>query len=58
MVDSDAAWQLLTTFNEWGEGTAAEGASEWSSDSGYGFYLDALHEINTKRIEQAPSLWH
>jgi hypothetical protein len=44
MVASNAPWQLVTTFNEWGEGTAAESANEWSSASGYGAYLDALHD--------------
>lgn len=43
MMASDAPWQLVTTFNEWGEGTAVEGAQEWQSPSGYGLYLDALH---------------
>jgi hypothetical protein len=43
MVASHEPWQLITTFNEWGEGTAVESASEWSSASGYGAYLDALH---------------
>jgi hypothetical protein len=33
----------VTTFNEWGEGTAVESATEWASPSGYGAYLDALH---------------
>jgi hypothetical protein len=43
MVASGEPWQLVTTFNEWGEGTAVESASEWASSSGYGAYLDALH---------------
>jgi hypothetical protein len=43
MVASREPWQLVTTFNEWGEGTAVESASEWSSASGYGAYLDVLH---------------
>jgi hypothetical protein len=43
MIASNAPFQLVTTFNEWGEGTAVESASEWSSSSGYGGYLDALH---------------
>ncbi len=43
MVASDAPLQLITTFNEWGEGTAIESAQEWSSGSGYGAFLDALH---------------
>jgi Glycosyl hydrolase family 99 len=45
MVASRAPFQLITTFNEWGEGTATESASEWASPSGFGEYLDALHEI-------------
>lgn len=43
MVASGKKWQLITTFNEWGEGTAVESAKEWSSSSGYGKYLDLLH---------------
>ncbi len=43
MVASGAPWQLVTTFNEWGEGTAVESATEWQTSSGYGAYLDALH---------------
>jgi hypothetical protein len=40
---SSAAFRLVTTFNEWGEGTAVESATEWASTSGHGSYLDALH---------------
>jgi acid phosphatase type 7 len=43
MVASNANWQLVTTFSEWGEGTIVEPAAEWVSASGYGQYLDALH---------------
>ncbi len=43
MVASGARWQLIATFSEWGEGTAIEPALEWTSASGYGQYLDALH---------------
>ena len=43
MTASNARFQLVTTFNEWGEGTAVESATEWASASGYGKYLDALH---------------
>ncbi len=43
MVGSGAPFQLVTTFNEWGEGTSVESATEWASGSGYGAYLDALH---------------
>ena len=43
MVASRARWQLITTFNEWGEGTSVESAREWRTSSGYGAYLDILH---------------
>jgi hypothetical protein len=43
MIASGAAFQLVTTFSEWGEGTVVESAQEWASASGYGAYLDALH---------------
>jgi hypothetical protein len=45
MIASDARWQLVLTFNEWPEGTAVESAQEWTTPSGYGAYLDALHEL-------------
>jgi hypothetical protein len=45
MLASGAQWQLVETFNEWPEGTAVESAREWSSSSGYGTYLDALHDV-------------
>jgi hypothetical protein len=43
MVDSGDPWQLITTFNEAGEGSSIEPSAEWASDSGYGYYLDCLH---------------
>ncbi len=45
MVASKARFQLITTFNEWGEGTSVESATEWASPSGMGAYIDALHDI-------------
>ncbi len=45
MVASHAAWQLVATFNEWGEGTAVEDAGQWQTPSGAGAYLDTLHAI-------------
>lgn len=45
MVASGQPLQLVTTFNEWGEGTSVENANEWASASGYGIYLDILHAI-------------
>ena len=43
MRASNAKFQLVTTFNEWGEGSSVEPATEWGSSSTYGSYLDALH---------------
>ena len=49
MVNSGAQWQLVVSFNEWGEGTAIESATAWKSKSTYGTYLDLLHTngVNT-----------
>eukprot|EP00536_Pseudo-nitzschia_multiseries_P011868 jgi/Psemu1/30342/gm1.30342_g len=44
MNASKRDWQLVVSFNEWGEGTAVESAVEWQSESGYGRYLDCLHD--------------
>jgi glycosyl hydrolase family 99 len=44
MVASGARWQLITTFNEWGEGTGIEPTPQWPS-ARRGDYLDALHAI-------------
>jgi hypothetical protein len=43
MVASQAPWQLVTTFNEWGEGTAVEHATEWGL-SPHGQYVETLHD--------------
>jgi hypothetical protein len=45
MVASREQWQLVTTFNEWGEGTAIEQSQEWGSS-----YLDALREAIRGRV--------
>lgn len=47
MVASKEPFQLVTTFNEWNEGTAIEPATAWASPSGYGQYLDVLHAYPT-----------
>ena len=47
MVASKEPFQLVTTFNEWNEGTAVEPATAWASPSGYGQYLDVLHAYPT-----------
>jgi hypothetical protein len=44
MIASKAPFQLVTTFNHWGDGTAVENAGQWATPSGYGGYLDALHD--------------
>jgi phosphatidylinositol-3-phosphatase len=43
-VASGARWQLVTSFNEWGEGTAVESATEWATSDGRGTYIDAMHD--------------
>lgn len=42
MASARVMFRLVTTFNEWGEGTSVESAKEWKSPSGRGDYLDAL----------------
>jgi hypothetical protein len=44
MIASKAPWQLITTLNEWGEGTSVESAQQWATASGYGTYIDILHQ--------------
>jgi len=44
MVESKQSWHLVDSFNEFGEGTAVESSKEWESSSGYGKFLDALHD--------------
>jgi len=50
MLASNARWQLVLTFNEWPEGTSVESAREWASPSGYGAYVDTLHELLGARM--------
>jgi hypothetical protein len=45
MAHSEAQFQYVISFNEWGEGTSVESATAWASPSGYGRYLDVLHAI-------------
>ena len=45
MLASNARWQLVLSFNEWPEGTSVESAREWATPSGYGEYLDTLHDL-------------
>lgn len=43
MAASGAHFQLVTTYNEWGEGTSVEAAAEWKTANGGNPYLDSLH---------------
>jgi hypothetical protein len=54
MIASNAPFQLVTTFNEWGEGTAIESATQWASPSGNGDYLDALHDNGGSSSQSTP----
>jgi Calcineurin-like phosphoesterase/Glycosyl hydrolase family 99 len=45
MADADVPWKLLTSFNEWGEGTAIEPATQWQTPNGMGEYLTAAHQV-------------
>jgi len=47
MVGSEVDWQLITSYNEWGEGTSVESALDWQTESGYGMYLDVLNKYAT-----------
>jgi hypothetical protein len=52
MVASKAEFQLITSFNEWGEGTAIEPATAWQTPSGYGAFLDVLHNNGVGQVAQ------
>jgi hypothetical protein len=47
MAASGADWQLVLSFNEWGEATSVESATEWPSASGHGVYVDKLRAGTT-----------
>ena len=42
---SKSPFELIVSYNEWGEGTAVESATAWSSPSGHGVYMDILHQV-------------
>jgi hypothetical protein len=54
MIASGDLWQLVSTFNEWGEGTTVESAVEWASSTGYGQYLDVLHSNGNGALPPPP----
>ncbi|MFF1701883.1 sigma-70 family RNA polymerase sigma factor [Streptomyces sp. NPDC058252] len=45
VATSGEPFQLVVTYNEWGEGTAVESSTDWPSSSGHGAYVDILHEV-------------
>jgi hypothetical protein len=45
VATSGTRLRLVTSFNEWGEGTAVEPAREWQTGSGMGRYLDLMHRV-------------
>ena len=45
VAESREPFQLIISYNEWGEGTAVESATLWSSASGHGVYMDILHQV-------------
>jgi RNA polymerase sigma factor (sigma-70 family) len=45
VATSKAPFQLIISYNEWGEGTAVESATAWASASGHGVYVDILHDV-------------
>jgi len=53
MIASGEPWQLITTFNEWGEGTATEEADGWASAS-QGAYIDALANDGAEPVSADP----
>ena len=53
-VASGAQWQLVTSFNEWGEGTAVEPSTQWWSASGRGTYLDTMRSVY---LGAGPAVW-
>ena len=45
VAESREPFQLIISYNEWGEGTAVESATAWSSADGHGVYMDILHQV-------------
>jgi hypothetical protein len=44
MTASGATFQCVESFNDFVDGSAVEASASWASDSGYGAYLDVLHD--------------
>jgi hypothetical protein len=52
MIASGETWQLITSWNEWGEGHSIEDAVQWASPSGYGAYADILADHGALVIDE------
>ena len=52
MIEIGEPWQLIVSFNKAGEGTLIEPSPNWENDSGYGIYLDCLHEISLHEFKK------
>jgi hypothetical protein len=60
MVAANNPWQLVTTFNEWGEGTAVENATEWDTPACplcQGKYVDELAKDGMVRANKKIAFW-
>ncbi len=54
LKNSTVPIRLVTTFNEWGEGSIIESANEWASASGHGGYIDILHNTLVGTTDTEP----
>lgn len=51
MVASHRPLQLIDSFNDWAHGSAVAASRAWSSASGFGAYLDALHDQSSPVVQ-------
>ena len=56
MVASHRPLQLIDSFNDWARGSAVAASRSWSSASGFGAYLDALHDQPSPIAQRPPPL--
>jgi hypothetical protein len=55
MVSSRAPLEVIDSLNDWSHGTAIGASPAWASASGFGLYLDALHQA-TRGVPATPAL--
>ena len=51
MVASHEPLQLIDSLNDWAHGSAVEPSPAWPSASGFGIYLDALHDQSSPVVQ-------